>query len=113
MKPSISLRDLLGWIAVVGMLALSSLGVTIVRAEGEGQASPVSPPPGPTCQAGAETGHAARRTLSVDLSELVAQRAPGSPAGVVALETGGYGYAEEPAAGPGDASVSIVVVPAD
>ena len=38
MKPLVSLRELLGWAAVVGMLALSSLGVTIVHAESEEQA---------------------------------------------------------------------------
>lgn len=106
MKPSIGLREVLGWIAVVGMLALSSPGVTIVHAEGEEQASRAAPAPEPACQADAETGHATRQAVTVDLSGLVAMRAPGSGAGVVALETGGYGYGEEPAAGPEDASGS-------
>jgi hypothetical protein len=106
MKPSIGLREVLGWIAVVGMLVLSSPGVTIVHAEGEVQASRAIPAPGPACQAGAETGHAIRQAVSVDLPGLVAMRAPGSDAGVVALQTGGYGYGEEPAAGPEDASGS-------
>jgi len=34
MKPSFGLRDLAGWFAVLAMLALSSPGVTIVKAEG-------------------------------------------------------------------------------
>ena len=79
MKPLVSLRALLGWAVVVGMLVLSSPGVTIVHAESQEQAL----------------------------------RAPGSGAGVVALETGGYGYGEEPAARLGDASAPSVVVPTD
>ena len=113
MKPSIGLRELSGWIAVVGMLLLSSPGVTIVHAEGEEQASRAAAAPGPACQAGAETSRATRHAVSVDLSGLVAMGASGSGAGVVALETGGYGYGEEPAAGPEGASGSSVVVPTD
>jgi hypothetical protein len=113
MKPSLSLRELLGWIAVVGMLVLSSPGVTIVHAESEEQASRAVPAPGPACQAGAETSHATRHAVSVDVSGLVALRAPGSGAGVVALETGGYGYGEEPAAGLEGASAPSAAVPTD
>jgi len=113
MKPSIDLRELLGWIAVVGMLALSSPGVTIVHAEGEEQASRAAPAPGPVCQAGAETSHATRDAVAVDISGLVAMQASGSGAGVVALETGGYGYGEEPAAGLEADSGSSAVAPTD
>jgi hypothetical protein len=113
MKPSICLRELLGWIAVVGMLLLSSPGVRIVHAEGEAQAPRAIAAPGPACQAGAETSHATRDAASVDISGLVAMRATGSGAGVVALETGGYGYGEEPAAVPEGVSVPSAVVPTD
>jgi hypothetical protein len=113
MKPSIDLRELLGWIAVVGMLVLSSPGVMIVHAEGEEQALRAAPAPGPVCQAGAETSRATRQAVSVDLSGLVAMRAPGSGTGVVALETGGYGYGEESAAGLEATSGSSAVVPTD
>ena len=113
MKPSIDLRELLGWIAVVGMLVLSSPGVTIVHAESEAQASRVITSPGPACQAGAETGPATRRSYSVDLSGIVAVQAAGSGAGVVALHTGGYGYGEEPPAVLEGASAPSVVVPTD
>ena len=115
MKPSIDLRELLGWIAVVGMLALSSPGVAIVHAEGEEQASRAAPAPapGPACQAGAETRHATRDAVAVDISGLVAMQASGSGAGVVALETGGYGYGEEPAAGLEADSGSSAVAPTD
>jgi hypothetical protein len=113
MKHSLSLRELLGWIAVVGMLVLSSPGVTVVHAESEEQASRAIAAPGPACQAGAETSHATRQVVSVDLSGLVVQRAPGSGTGVVALETGGYGYGEEPAAGLEGASAPRAAVPTD
>ena len=111
MKPSIDLREMLGWIAVVGMLLLSSPGVTIVHAEGEEQASRAAP--APACQAGEETNHATRQAVSVDLSGLVAMRASGSGDGVVALETGGYGYGEESAAGLEAAAAPSAVVPTD
>ena len=113
MKPSISVWDLLGWIAVVGMLALSSPGVKIVHAEGDRRAQLETPAPGPSCQADSETTRSVRRVLSVDISRLVAMQAPAAAEGVVALETGGYGYDEEPASGAGGAPPSSAAVPAN
>jgi hypothetical protein len=110
MKPSLGLRDLAGWFAVLAMLALSSPGVTIVKAEGGGQASVAVPPPGPACQADPETERVARRAVAVDLSRLAERN---GAAGVVALGTGGYGYPQEPAANPGGASVHIGIEPVD
>ncbi len=112
MKPSIGLRDLLGGVALVAMLILSSPGVTIVHAEEE-QASRVATPPGPVCEAGAEAGYNARRSYSADISGLVAMQAARGGSGVVPLETGGYGYGEEPAADARDTLGSGAVAPTD
>ena len=111
MKPSLSLWELLGWIAVVATLALASPGVKTVRAETDGQVALELPPPGPSCPVDAEAPRPARRVLSVDLSRLVAMQPPAASGGVVALDTGGYGYAEEPASGARGTSLEIVVVP--
>ncbi len=112
MKPSIGLRDLLGWIALVAMLILSSPGVTIVHAEEE-RVSPVAATPGPVCEDGAGLGYNARRSYSVDISGLVALQADESRAAVVPLATGGYGYGEEPPAQLRGALGSGVVAPTD
>jgi len=112
MKPSIDLRDVLGWVAVVGMLVLASPGVTIVHAESEEQAARAVPAPGPACQTDAETLQAARR-YTVDVSGLVAMQAADSGSGVVALGTGGYGYGERSPAGPAEAPGSGAAARAD
>jgi len=110
MKPSLSLRDLAGWLAVLAMLALLSPGVSVVRAEGADRASLSTPAPGPSCQADRGNEGVAARALALDMSRLAAHPAR---AGVVSLDTGGYGYDREPAAEPDGASVRIVVVPLD
>jgi hypothetical protein len=110
MKPSFSLRDLAGWLAVLAMFALLSPGVSVVRAESADRVSLSTPAPGPSCQADRENEGGAARALTLDVSRLAAHP---SRAGVVSLDTGGYGYDEEPAAEPDGASVHIVVVPVD
>ena len=109
MKPSIDLRDVLGWVAVVGMLALASPGVTIVHAEAEEQAARAMPAPEPICQADAE----AYRRYSVDISGLAAMQAADGDSGVVTLGTGGYGYGERSPAGLVDDSGTGAFAPAD
>jgi hypothetical protein len=113
MKPSMSLREVLGWIAVVGMLLLSAPGVTIVHAEGEEQVLRAASAPGSACEPAAETRRTTREVVSIDISRLVAMQADGGGAGVVGLETGGYGYGEESVAVPGAASGSSAVPPTD
>ena len=112
MKPCIGLRDLLGWIALVAMLILSSPGVTIVNAEEE-RASRVAAAPGPVCEDGAGLGYNARRSYSVDISGLVAMQADASRPVVVPLATGGYGYGEEPPAELRGNLGSGVIAPTD
>ena len=99
MRLSLGLLSLAGWLAIAAMLALSSPGVTAVRAQ-QAHVSPVAvAPEGPSCQQGE------LRTEARDHSELMAlgrRIAAGSPSRerVVVLGTEGRNAAPEAPASP-------------
>ncbi len=83
---------LLGWLAVLGMLSLSSPGVTWVRAQEVASPSAVLPP-GPACQALPE-GEVPRFVIdSAELGRRVAELTPPRH-DVVTLNTAGISSAE-------------------